>query len=95
METVWTGRLVGTFHGYKSARVYQLSDGSIRKQDDLADEPVYREYPAARLTFLSPALTNAKRRLMTQVCRVHFAELVMSHFFSPSIRSILRSYLCR
>lgn len=49
METIWTGRLVGEFWGYKSGRVYVLSDGSKWQQDDPTDEPVYREGPTARL----------------------------------------------
>jgi hypothetical protein len=49
MDTVWCGRLVGTFHGYKGGRVYQLSDGSQWRQEDLTDEPLYRDYPVARL----------------------------------------------
>jgi hypothetical protein len=49
MDTVWRGRLLGTFHGYKAGRVYELSDGSRWQQDDLTDEPVYRDDPAVRL----------------------------------------------
>lgn len=41
--------MVGTFYGYKCGRVYLLSDGSKWFQDDLTDEPVYREEPTARL----------------------------------------------
>jgi hypothetical protein len=49
MDTLWTGRLLGTFHGYKPGRVYHLSDGGTWRQEDLTDEPVYRDYPTARL----------------------------------------------
>ena len=49
MNTVWRGQLVGIFHGYKSGRIYVLSDGSRWRQDDLTDEPVYRDDPTARL----------------------------------------------
>lgn len=49
MDTIWEGRLVGTFYGYKGGRVYQLSDGSKWQQEDNTDEPVYREEPTARL----------------------------------------------
>ena len=49
MDTVWRGQLVGIFHGYKSGRVYLLSDGSRWRQEDLTDEPIYRDDPTARL----------------------------------------------
>jgi hypothetical protein len=49
MNTIWAGRLVGTFHGYKSGRVYALSDGTRWQQADLTDEPEYRYHPTARL----------------------------------------------
>jgi hypothetical protein len=49
VDTVWSGRLLGTFLGYKAGRVYELSDGSQWRQDDLTDEPVYRNDPTARL----------------------------------------------
>jgi hypothetical protein len=49
MKIVWSGRLVGTFHGYKPGRTYELSDGSKRMQEDLTDEAVYRADPPARL----------------------------------------------
>jgi hypothetical protein len=49
MDIVWSGRLVGTFHGYKSGHVYELSDGSKWTQEDLTDEPVYRDNATARL----------------------------------------------
>jgi hypothetical protein len=49
MNIVWSGYLVGTFHGYKPGRIYELSDGSKWTQADQTDEPVYREDPAARL----------------------------------------------
>ena len=49
MDKIWQGRLVGTFYGYKGGRVYQLSDGSRWQQEDLTDEPVYREEPTAKL----------------------------------------------
>jgi hypothetical protein len=49
MDTMWSGWLVGTFHGYKSGRVYMLSDGSKWKQEDFTDEPAYCDDPAARL----------------------------------------------
>jgi hypothetical protein len=49
MTTIWSGRLVGTFLGYKSGLTYELSDGSKWMQEDRTDEPVYRENPTARL----------------------------------------------
>jgi hypothetical protein len=49
MNIIWSGRLVGSFHGYKPGRIYELSDGSKWTQEDLTDEPVYREDPTARL----------------------------------------------
>jgi hypothetical protein len=49
MTTIWAGRLVGTFHGYKSGRVYALSDGTRWQQEDLTDEPEYQNDPTARL----------------------------------------------
>jgi hypothetical protein len=49
MKTMWSGWVVGTFHGYKSERVYVLSDGSTWKQQDFTDEPAYCDDPAARL----------------------------------------------
>ncbi|MDG3002247.1 hypothetical protein [Paludisphaera mucosa] len=49
METIWEGRLVGAFHGYKGGRVFELSDGSKWEQQDGTDEPVYRHSPTARL----------------------------------------------
>jgi len=49
MDIIWSGRLVGTFHGYKPGRIYELSDGSRWTQEDLTDEPVYREDPTGRL----------------------------------------------
>lgn len=51
MDKIWNGYLVGTFYGYKSGRVYRLSDGTKWQQDDLTDEPVYREDPPVRLIF--------------------------------------------
>jgi hypothetical protein len=42
---------VGTFFGYKPGRIYELSDGSKWTQEDLTDEPVYRDDPTARLLF--------------------------------------------
>jgi hypothetical protein len=49
MDMIWTGRLLGTFHGYKYGRVFLLSDGSKWQQQDFTDEPVYREDPSGRL----------------------------------------------
>ena len=49
MDIIWSGHLVGTFHGYKPGRIYMLSDGSKWTQEDLTDEPVYRDDPTARL----------------------------------------------
>ncbi len=49
MDIIWLGRLVGTFHGYKPGRIYELSDGRKWTQEDLTDEPVLREGPTARL----------------------------------------------
>ncbi len=49
MDIVWSGRLIGTFQGYKPGRIYEPSDGSKWTQADLTDEPVYREDPTARL----------------------------------------------
>jgi hypothetical protein len=49
MHMIWAGRLVGTFHGYKSGRVYALSDGTQWQQTDLTDEPEYRCDPTTRL----------------------------------------------
>jgi hypothetical protein len=49
MDTLWSGRLIGTFLGYKSGRVFGLSDGSSWRQEDLTDEPLYRDDPAAWL----------------------------------------------
>jgi hypothetical protein len=49
MYTIWVGRLVGTFHGYKTGRVYALSDGTRWQQADLTDEPEYQNDPTARL----------------------------------------------
>ena len=51
MDIIWLGHLVGTFHGYKPCRIYELSDGSKWTQEDLTDEPVYRDDPTARLLF--------------------------------------------
>jgi endonuclease YncB( thermonuclease family) len=51
MDIIWSGHLVGTFHGYKPDRIYGLSDGSKWTQEDLTDEPVYRDDPPARLLF--------------------------------------------
>ena len=45
MDIIWSGHLVGTFHGYKPGRVYELSDGSNWTQEDQTDEPVYRDDP--------------------------------------------------
>ena len=49
MDIIWSGHLVGTFHGYKPGRVYELSDGSKWTQEDLTDEPVYRDEQTVRL----------------------------------------------
>jgi hypothetical protein len=49
MTTIWYGRLMGAFYGYKPGRSYELSDGSRWLQDDLTDEPEYREQPTAKL----------------------------------------------
>ena len=51
MDIIWSDHLVGTFHGCKPGRIYQLSDGSKWTQKDLTDEPVYRDDPTARLLF--------------------------------------------
>jgi hypothetical protein len=51
MNIVWSGHLIGTFHGYKPGRVYELSDGSKWTQEDLTDEPVSQDDPTARLLF--------------------------------------------
>ena len=50
MDIIWSGHLVGTFHGYKPGRIYVLSDGSEWTQEDLTDEPVYRGLPTSRET---------------------------------------------
>ncbi len=68
MDTIWTGRLVGEFLGYRYGAVYLLSDGSRWQQDDRTDEPAYREDPAARLllkpdtgeTFLDVSGTSSR-----------------------------------
>ena len=49
MDIIWSGHLVGTFHGYKPSSIYELSDGSKWTQEDLTDEPVYRDDPTTRL----------------------------------------------
>jgi hypothetical protein len=49
METILQTRLIGTFLGYGSGRVYRLADGSLWRQEDRRDEPCYREEPACRL----------------------------------------------
>jgi hypothetical protein len=49
MTPIWYGRLIGTFYGYKPGRSDELSDGSRWLQDNLADKPVYREQPTAKL----------------------------------------------
>jgi hypothetical protein len=49
MDIIWSGTLMATFHGYKQGRFYRLSDGSTWRQEDLTDEPVYRDEPTARL----------------------------------------------
>ena len=49
MNTVWSGRLVGEFYGYKPGRTYKLSDGTKWFREDRTDEPVYREEPDAKL----------------------------------------------
>jgi hypothetical protein len=51
MDTIWEGRIAETFHGYKAGRVYELADGSRWKQEDATDEPVYREFPKARILY--------------------------------------------
>jgi len=51
-DVIFNGHLVGTFYGYRGGNVYRLSDGSKWVQDDGTDEPVFREYPAARLMHL-------------------------------------------
>ena len=73
MRTVWTGRLIGTFLGYKGGLAYDLSDGSRWLQDDNTDEPVYRENPSARLlddgmghTYLDIEGTSAMVRVVPQ-----------------------------
>lgn len=49
METIWTGRLVGTFNGYGQGRVYKLSDDSKWRQDDAMDEPGYLDGAEVRM----------------------------------------------
>jgi hypothetical protein len=49
VTTIWYGRVVGTFLGYKPGRTYELSDGSKWTQNDLTDEPAYRDEPTASL----------------------------------------------
>ena len=49
MDTIWVGHLIGTFHGYRPGRTYELSDGTKWHQQDLTDEPVYGEDPNAKL----------------------------------------------
>ena len=49
MRTVLEGRIAGEFHGYAAGRIYELSDVSRWRQEDRADEPVYRERPRAKL----------------------------------------------
>jgi hypothetical protein len=49
MNIIWSGRLIGTFYGYKPGRTYELSDGSNWTQSDLTDEPAYQDDPAVRL----------------------------------------------
>jgi hypothetical protein len=49
MNIIWSGRLIGTFYGYKPGRIYELSDGCKWTQADLTDEPAYRDAPTARL----------------------------------------------
>jgi hypothetical protein len=39
METIWTGRLIGTFCGYGQGRIFKLSDDSKWRQEDPTDEP--------------------------------------------------------
>jgi hypothetical protein len=74
METTWEGRIAGVFKGYKSNRVYELSDGSRWRQEDRTDEYVYRERPTARLlwdqsigrTFLDPEKLRAMSSWLTR-----------------------------
>jgi hypothetical protein len=49
MNTIWSGRLFGTFFGYKPGRTYELSDCSNWTQSDLTDEPACQNDPAVRL----------------------------------------------
>jgi hypothetical protein len=49
MNIIWSGRLIGTFYGYKPGRTYELSDGCKWTQADLTDEPAHRDDPPARL----------------------------------------------
>ncbi|WP_165253214.1 hypothetical protein [Paludisphaera soli] len=49
METIWIGRLVGTFCGYGRGRVYKLSDDSVWVQEDATDEPGYLDGADVRL----------------------------------------------
>jgi hypothetical protein len=48
-ETEWVGRIAGVFEGYRSGRVFQLSDGRRWRQESQSSEYAYRESPAARL----------------------------------------------
>ena len=49
METIWTGRLIGTFCGYGRGLAYKLSDDSVWVQEDAIDEPGYLEGAEVRL----------------------------------------------
>jgi hypothetical protein len=75
MTTIWAGRLVGTFHGYKSGRVYALSDGSQWQQADLTDEPQYQYDPTARLLSDSTGTIYLDVEATCAVVRVHRAGI--------------------
>jgi hypothetical protein len=69
--STWTGRPVGTSFGYMGGHTYELSNGSHWHQIDRTDDPVCREYPAARLlddgmgfTCLDGECTSATVRVM-------------------------------
>jgi hypothetical protein len=104
MNIIWSGHLVGTFHGYKPGRIYELSDGSKWTQEDLTDEPVYRDDPAARLLsnrsigaiYLDVEGTSAIVRVYRTGSRPNrplgLAELELPYEATPSRRPAFRRF---
>jgi hypothetical protein len=73
MTTRWRGQIAGSFHGYECGRVFELSDGSLWRQESRTSESVYREWPGARLlddgmgqTYLDVEGTSAVVRVVPE-----------------------------